>query len=117
MGFETFVARRYLLSKKKVQFITIITLISIVGITVGVAALVAVLSVFNGFNKYQLNILTGFDPHIRIESAAGSTVEDYGKIIEKVNQSVTVKSIAPFTLNKGIISSNKNNVVVFIKGV
>ena len=117
MAFETFIARRYLLSKKKVQFITIITLISIVGVTVGVAALVAVLSVFNGFNKYQLNILTGFDPHIRIESAAGGSVEDYNKIIEKVNQTIQVKSIAPFTLNKGIISSNKNNVVVFIKGV
>jgi lipoprotein-releasing system permease protein len=117
MAFETFIARRYLLSKKKVQFITIITLISIVGVTVGVAALIAVLSVFNGFNKYQINILTGFDPHVRIESAAGGSIEDYNKLIDKVNQNLSVKAVAPFTLNKGIISSTKNNVVVFIKGV
>ncbi len=117
MAFETFIARRYLLSKKKVQFITIITLISIIGVMVGVAALISVLSVFNGFNRYQTNILTGFDPHIRIESASGNSVDDYGKIIDKVNQAVTVKAIAPFTLNKGILSSSKFNVVVFIKGV
>ncbi|MCI0448931.1 MAG: ABC transporter permease [Chlorobi bacterium] len=117
MAFERFIAKRYLLSKKKVQFITIITLISIVGVTVGVAALISVLSVFNGFNKYQLDILTGFDPHIRIESASGGTVTDYNNLIEKVKNQTRVTAIAPFTINKGVISSKKNNVVVFIKGV
>ena len=82
--FERFIARRYLLSKKKVQFITIITLISIVGVTVGVAALIAVLSVFNGFNKYQMDILTGFDPHIRIESDSGSVISNYTQLMEKI---------------------------------
>ena len=117
MAFEQFIAKRYLLSKKKVQFITIITLISIVGVTVGVAALISVLSVFNGFNKYQLDILTGFDPHIRIESASGGTVTDYKSLIEKVKNQTGVAAIAPFTINKGVISSKKNNVVVFVKGV
>ncbi|HMT10161.1 MAG TPA: hypothetical protein PKA39_00895, partial [Ignavibacteria bacterium] len=83
--FERFIARRYLLSKKKVQFITIITLISIVGVTVGVAALIAVLSVFNGFNKFQLDTLTGFDPHIRVEADTGSTVTDYASLISKIS--------------------------------
>lgn len=114
---ERFIARRYLLSKKKVQFITIITFISIVGLTVGVAALIAVLSVFNGFNKYQLDILTGFDPHIRIESDSGGTITDYNSVIEKVKSVTEIKAIAPFTINKGVISSEKNNVVVFVKGV
>jgi lipoprotein-releasing system permease protein len=114
---ERFIARRYLLSKKKVQFITIITFISIVGVTVGVAALIAVLSVFNGFNKYQLDILTGFDPHIRIESDSGGTITEYNSVIEKVKSVTQIKAIAPFTINKGVISSEKNNVVVFVKGV
>src|SRR4030095_3188168 len=115
MAFETFIARRYLLSKKKVQFITIITLISIAGVTVGVAALISVLSVFNGFNKYQIDILTGFDPHIRIESDSGGKVNDYYSLIEKVKAESNVKAVAPFTMNKGVISSKKNNVVAFVK--
>ncbi len=117
MAFETFIARRYLLSKKKVQFITIITLISIVGVMVGVAALIAVLAVFNGFNKYQIDILTGFDPHVRIEQAGGGFMEDYNRVIDEVNRTVQPKAVAPFTLNKGILSTSKYNLVGFIKGV
>lgn len=117
MAFETFIARRYLLSKKKVQFITIITLISIVGVTVGVAALISVLSVFNGFNKYQLEILTGFDPHIRVDAKSSSSVEDYPGLIAKIKQNADVAEIAPYTMNKGILTTKNNNVVVFIKGV
>jgi len=117
MAFETFIARRYLLSKKKVQFITIITMISIVGVAVGVAALAAVISVFNGFSKFQTDILTGFDPHIRIEASSGTTISDYNELIRKVSSAVKFKAIAPYTLNKGIVSSSKFNVVVFLKGV
>jgi lipoprotein-releasing system permease protein len=117
MIFEKFIAGRYLLSKKKIQFITIITFISIVGISVGVAALISVLSVFNGFNKFQVESLTGFDPHIRIEPSSGSQLPEYYGIISKLKDDPEVTGIAAFTLNKGVISSRKNNVVVYLKGV
>lgn len=115
--FERFIARRYLLSKRKVQFITVITLISIAGLSVGVSALIVMLSVFNGFNKFQVDTLTGFDPHIRIEAASGMLVDDYNSVISKVKSQLTVTEIAPFTINKGVISSKKNNIVAFVKGV
>lgn len=115
--FERFIARRYLLSKRKVQFITVITLISIGGLSVGVSALIVMLSVFNGFNKFQVDTLTGFDPHIRIEAASGMLVDDYNSVISKVKSQLTVTEIAPFTINKGVISSKKNNIVAFVKGV
>jgi lipoprotein-releasing system permease protein len=117
MAFERFIARRYLLSKKKVQFITIITLISIIGISVGVGALITVLSVFNGFNKFQVTALTGFDPHIRIEPSEGNKLENYDEVIEKVKGESDITGIAPFTLNKGVVSSERNNAFVYIKGV
>lgn len=117
MIFEKFIAGRYLLSKKKIQFITLITLISILGVSIGVAALISVLSVFNGFNKFQVKTLTGFDPHVRIEPAAGGQLSDYNQIIDKLKNDEKVTGIAPYTLNKGVISSRKNNVVVFLKGV
>lgn len=117
MGFERYIARRYLLSKKKVQFITIITLISIIGITIGVAALITVLSVFNGFNKYQYDILTGFDPHLRIEPDSGRLINNYNEVSALTKNIHSINAIAPFTMNKGIISSKKNNIVAFIKGV
>jgi lipoprotein-releasing system permease protein len=117
MLFERFIAGRYLLSKKKIQFITIITLISIVGVAIGVAALIAVLSVFNGFNEYQTKALTGFDPHLRIEPQGDNRLADYNQIVSKIKNEPEVKGIAPFTMNKGVISSKRDNIVVFLKGV
>lgn len=117
MAFERFIAKRYLLSKKKIQFITIITFISIVGIAIGVGALIAVLSVFNGFNEFQVKSLTGFDPHLRIIPATGIKFENYYEIIEKIENEAGVTGIAPFTMNKGVVSSERDNVVVYLKGV
>ena len=115
--FERFIACRYLLSKRKVQFITVITLISVIGLSVGVTALIVMLSVFNGFNKFQLDTLTGFDPHLRIEADTGSTVTDYTSLINKISAETNPTEIAPFTMNKGVISTKKNNIVAFVKGV
>src|SRR5512146_2120566 len=67
MNFENFIARRYLVSKHKVNFITIISILSICGITIGVAALIVVLSVFNGFGSLVTSFLINFDPHVRVE--------------------------------------------------
>ncbi|MBN8586032.1 MAG: ABC transporter permease [Ignavibacteria bacterium] len=115
--FERFIAGRYLLSKRKVQFITVITLISVIGLSVGVTALIVMLSVFNGFNKFQLDTLTGFDPHIRVEADTGSTVTDYASLISKISVESNPTEIAPYTMNKGVISTKKNNIVAFVKGV
>jgi lipoprotein-releasing system permease protein len=117
MKFERFIAKRYLISKRKLQFITIITLISIAGVTIGAGALIAVLSVFNGFSKHVTTILTGFDPHIRIESASGNKLFDYDLLLEKIKSETGIKAVAPYTLNKGVVVSKRDNSVVFIKGV
>lgn len=117
MRFERFIARRYLLSKKKLQFITIITFVSIAGVAIGAGALITVLSVFNGFSKHVTNVLTGFDPHIRIEPVSGNKLTDYLQLSNKVTLETGTKAIAPFTMNKGVIISGKDNAVIFIKGV
>ncbi|MBE2226898.1 MAG: ABC transporter permease [Ignavibacteria bacterium] len=115
--FERFIARRYLLSKRKVQFITVITLISVIGLSVGVTALIVMLSVFNGFNKFQVDTLTGFDPHVRVEADTGSTVTDYASLMGRISAETKPTEIAPYTINKGVISTKKNNIVAFVKGV
>jgi lipoprotein-releasing system permease protein len=105
-----------LFSKKKFNFITIISLISIIGVTIGVAALIIVLSVFNGFSSRVTSILISFDPHIRIEATEGNKVTDYNSIQEKIKD-LGIKSSAPYTLNKGMLTNETSNEVVFIKGV
>lgn len=113
---EYFIARRYLFSKKKFNFITIISLVSIIGVCIGVAALIIVLSVFNGFNSKVTDILVSFDPHIRVESADSSRLTDFTDIQKKISD-LGIKTAAPYTLNKGMLANDEMNEVVFIKGV
>lgn len=84
--------------------------------TIGVAALIIVLSVFNGFSSRVTSILISFDPHIRIEATEGNKVTDYNSIQEKIKD-LGIKSSAPYTLNKGMLTNETSNEVVFIKGV
>ncbi|MFI5144904.1 MAG: FtsX-like permease family protein [Ignavibacteria bacterium] len=117
MSFERFIAKRYLISKKNVQFSTIITLISVIGISIGVAAIICVLSVFNGFQQYQITALTGFDPHLRIEPAKENKNFDYNSLMPVLSKEKEITGSAPYTLNKGVVTSKRNSAVIYIKGV
>ncbi len=116
MSPEYFIARRYLFSRRKFNFISIISLISIIGVTIGVAALIIVLSVFNGFGNKVTGILISFDPHIRIEATGNTKLTDYSSIQQKIKDA-GIKSSTPFTLNKGMIANARSNEVIMIKGV
>ncbi len=115
MKTEFFIARRYLFSKKRFNFISLISLISIIGVTIGVAAMIIVLSVFNGFNKRVIDILVSFDPHLRVESKKGSKLDNFEEIESKIKQA-GIKNAAPFTLSKAMLSNRRTNKVLFIKG-
>ncbi|MBM4157706.1 MAG: ABC transporter permease [Ignavibacteria bacterium] len=116
MKISYFIAKRYLFSKRKLNFISVITAISVTGVTIGVAALIIVLSVFNGFQLRVFATLVGFDPHIRIESDTNLNEEEVNHITEILKQE-GIKNHAPYTLNKAMLSSETANKVMYIKGV
>ncbi len=72
-------AQRYLLYKRSVSFITIITTLSVIGITVGVAALICVSAIFNGFGALYFDMMSTFDPHIRIIPQVKSNITELKK--------------------------------------
>jgi len=114
---EFFVAKRYLRSKRKLNFITIISILSTLGISIGVAALVIVLSVFNGFGSIVTSILVNFDPHIRIsvtDEKAYSKIYEIDKILEKIPQ---IESYTPFVDGKVILLNKRSYEIVNLKGM
>jgi lipoprotein-releasing system permease protein len=117
MGYERFIARRYVHSKRQMRFINIIMLVSLVGITVGVAALIIVLSVFNGFNTVVTNVLVGFDPHVRIESASGGRMMLSDSLDRVLRSDTRIHAFAPFIANKALLVAQRMNRVVLVKGV
>ena len=114
---EFFIAKRYLKSKHKVNYISIISLISTIGITIGVAALIVVLSVFNGFGSLVRSILVNFDPHIRvsvISENAYAQIDSLEKELKSINE---ISSFSPFVEDKVILLYKKSYEVFNLKGV
>lgn len=117
MNFERFIAKRYLLSKHKINFISIISFISIAGITIGVAALIVVLSVFNGFGSLVTSFLMNFDPHLRIEYKIDSNQKNSTQLEKLMKQTPDLKSYAPFVSGKVLVFSNQITQVINLKGI
>lgn len=117
MGYKSYIAKRYLVSKHKINFITIVSIISITGITIGVAALIVVLSVFNGFGSLVTSFLISFDPHIQIISTNPET----GIKLEEINSLLindgNVIGTTPFVSGKVLVTSSGLNQVVNLKGI
>ena len=117
MGYERFIAQRYLRSKRQLRFINIIMMVSVTGITVGVAALTIVLSVFNGFNSVVTNVLVGFDPHIRIEAARGRGMQLTDSLLGGVKADPRIAAASPYIASKALLLTPHVNRVVLVKGV
>jgi lipoprotein-releasing system permease protein len=115
MSFESFVAKRYLVSKHKINFITIISIISVLGITIGVAALIVVLSVFNGFGSLVTSFLMNFDPHIRIEMISQEASSE--RLEEVLQAKGDIKNYAPFVSGKVLVHNSGLTKVVSLKGI
>lgn len=117
MNYERFIAKRYLLSKHKINFISIISFISIAGITLGVAALIVVLSVFNGFGSLVTSFLMNFDPHLRVEFSSATNSYNYKEIESVIKNIPDLKSFTPFVSGKVLVFSNGKTQVVNLKGI
>ncbi|MCW8804864.1 MAG: ABC transporter permease, partial [Ignavibacteriaceae bacterium] len=117
MNFETFIAKRYLVSKHKINFITIISFISIAGITIGVAALLVVLSVFNGFSSLVVDYLRNLDPDIRITAISNEGEKEITKLGQLLQNEEEIKSFSPYIEGKVLAYSKGITQVVNLKGI
>lgn len=117
MLFERFIARRYLISKHKLNFISIISILSTLGITIGVAALIVVLSVFNGFGSLVQSFLLNFDPHLRIEILTDINEESKIELNEMLSSIPEIISFAPYVSGKALALRRDNTEIINLKGV
>lgn len=117
MNLEVFIAKRYLISKHKINFITIISFISIVGVTIGVAALIVVLSVFNGFGSLVTKYLMNFEPHLRVQVISERGENNIKEAFNLLSGMDEVSEFTPFVTGKVLVFNNGKTRVVNLKGV
>ena len=117
MNLPFFIARRYLLSKRKANFINIIAILSIAGIAFSTAALIIVLSVFNGLEDLLRSLNNSFDPEIKIEAAKGKAFESSPELIKKINAVPGVDIVTEVIEDYALLRYRDANQVVIVKGV
>ena len=121
MNLPFFIAKRYLLSKRKKNFINIISILSMVVVAITTAALIIVLSVFNGLGDLLHSLNNSFDPEIKIEASEGKSFHATPQLLSKVQKTdgvaVVTEVIEDYAYARYSGGNHEANQVITIKGV
>lgn len=117
MNFPFFVARRYLVSTRKKNFINVISLLAVAGIALSTAALVIVLSVFNGLEDLLRSLNNSFDPAIKIEAAAGKSFIVSDSLTTAIKNTSGVAIVTEVIEDYAYVRYRDANQIVMLKGV
>lgn len=110
-----FIARRFLLTKDKGQFISIVSIVSSIAIAIGIASIIIVLSVMNGFESEIHKRIVNVDPHITIKS---TNPIDYNPMEDLDLSFIEGKKVVfPSLESKGIMEFNGLTSGVNLKGI
>lgn len=117
MKLPLFIANRYLLSRRKKNFINIISMISVIAVAIITAAIIIVMSVFNGLESLLHSLNNAFDPEIRIEAAQGKSFHSGRQLLDKVRSVKGVAIVTEVIEDYAYVRYRNANQVVIIKGV
>ena len=114
--FSSFIAKRYLWSKRSEAFITILTIISITGVALGVAVLNITMSIMTGFETTLKEKIVGANSHITIRKVGGS-LDQWKAVRDVVFKVPEVTSVSPFTYNQALLKVENKSVGILIRGI
>ena len=110
-------ARRYIFSKKKRNFINVISTVAMGVVGLASMALIILLSVFNGLEGIIRGLYNDFDPDIQILSAEGKSFH-YSDSLQFILQEIAgIDRVTGVIENNALIRYNGNERVVRVKGV
>lgn len=115
--FSSYIARRYLFSRKSHHAINIISAISVCGVVLAAAAMVVTLSVFNGFRDMVASFFTAFDPELKVVLAEGKMVAADDPALAALRQYKGIDTYAEVMEDQALIVVGGRQTLVTIKGV
>lgn len=117
MNLPFFIAKRYLVSRKKQNIINIISWISLAGIAIGTMALIIVVSVLNGFTDLIALFYSDFDPDIKIVAVEGKMFDPQTIDKEQLKSIPGVVSYAEVIEEMAMLKYGRQQYPATIKGV
>ncbi len=117
MKLSTFIARRYLFSRKEKTIINVISWISLVGITVSTLALIVVMSVYNGIGLLTQSLFNVFDPELLIEPAEGKTFHTSAIDYDALCSTDGVEQVSQIVEENAWLTLRQAEAIVQLRGV
>lgn len=117
MKLPLFIARRYLVSKRKKNFINFISILAIIGVAFSTAALIVVLSVFNGLESLLRSLNNAFDPEIKVAPLTGKSFSVNGAMLHDLRAIDGVANVTEVIEDYAYVRYREANQLVTIKGV
>ena len=117
LSFSTFVATRYLFSKRKQAFIYVISLMSILGVALGVAALVVVLGVYNGLTTDMRDKILGANAHGVVLASLPDSFAVEPDIMKVIEKTPGVTGATPFIYSEVMLSAGTGVKGLILRGI
>lgn len=115
-SFHSFIAARYLRSKRKEVFISIITVISVLGVALSVVVLDIALSIMDGFEGELQKKLVDTSAHIILRRFGGD-IDDPENLIQRISAMPGVESSQPYSYNQAMMSVDQAARGLLIRGI
>ena len=116
MGFETFIARRFLKIKNQRKLVPVITILATLGVTVGVMVLIVVIAVMTGFQSELKSRILNIDSHIMV-MRFNDWIRDYKTALDRIGRIQGVESASPFVYAHGMLRASDGVSGVVLRGV
>lgn len=117
MNTALLIARRYLFSKKKRNFINIISIVSVVGVAIGTAAMVIVLSVFNGLEDFTRSLYSSYHADLEITPVKGKSFAADSVLLARLARIEGVKAVTEVIADDALLRYKDAQIVVKVKGL
>ena len=115
MRLESWLARRMLLSRKKVGLISWSGIISILGVAVGCFALIISVAILNGFEREVRNKVVGFESDLRL--TLGETKLNMDNLSSTFDQESDIAGYSAFIERKAVAIAMDERSLVKVKAV
>ncbi len=117
MNTALLIARRYLFSKKKRNFINIISIVSVVGVAIGTAAMVIVLSVFNGLEDFTRSLYSSYHADLEITPVKGKSFAADSVLLARLACIEGVQAVTEVIADDALLRYKDAQIVVKVKGL
>ena len=109
MGFEWYLASRYLSARSSSRFMNLITIIAIGGVCVGVMALIVVVGVMSGLQQELRDRILGTNPHIMVLTyGEGLRLDGWEIPLAEARLDADVNVAEPFVYSETLIFQDVN---------